>query len=283
MALEAVDDYARRTLDLASRRGARRAEGLAACLLGESLLLRGRWDEAEEHLRRAVEIYGSLGASAGESLASQRLAELAVYRGDADSADAHLQRGLELAVEGPLPEHLLSRLYATMALNALEMDDPQAACEAIEAAARAAAQFGACPPCEALLQPVAAEAYAAIGDLERARHYAAAAEQIGTWGSDAWRAMAAVAQAAVADGKAEAAHHLAAAAETYIRIDQPFPAARCHLQAGLLELEEEQMEQARTHLERALALFIQLGARRGEERARAGLARATSGTDRHPD
>jgi len=274
VALEAVDDYARRTLDLASRMGARRAEGLAACLLGESLLLRGQWDEAEEQLRRAVEIHRSLGASTGESLASQRLAELAVYRGDADAAAEHLERGLELAVDGPLPEHLLSRLYATMALNALEMDDPQAACTAIEAAASATARFGSCPPCEALLHPVAAEAYAAVGDLERARNYAAAAAETGSWGSDAWRAMAAVAQAAVAQGKGEAAQHLIEAAETFVRIDQPFQAARCHLQAGLLELDEGHTLPARTHLDQALSLFTRLGARRGEARARRGLALA---------
>jgi len=251
--------------------GARRAEGLAATLLGESLLLRGRWDEAEEHLRRAVELHQSLGASTGEALASQRLAELAVYRGDADSAGRHLERGLALAVEGPLPEHLLSRLYATMALNALEMDDPEAACEALEAAARAAAQYGACPPCEALLHPVAAEAYAAVGDLDRAQSHAAAAEQAGTWGSDAWLAMAAVARAAVAPSRGEAAQQLADAAATFARIGQPFQSARCHLQAGLLELKDDRNEQARIHLDDALALFTQLGSPRGEARARAAL------------
>jgi len=272
VALEAVDEYARRTLDIASRMGARRAEGLAACLLGESLLLRGHWNEAEEHLRRSVEIHRSLGASTGQSLASQRLAELAVYRGDADSAAQHLERGLELAIEGPLPEHLLSRLYATMALNALEMDDPTAACEAIEAAARASERFGSCPPCNALLHPVAAEAYAAIGDLDRARSYAAAAEETGNWGSDAWRAMAAVARAAIAPSKAEAVEHLVEAADTFTRIEQPFQAARCNLQAGLLELEEDRAGPGRTHLEQALSIFTHLGARRGEARARAALA-----------
>ncbi|MPZ15382.1 MAG: tetratricopeptide repeat protein, partial [Chloroflexi bacterium] len=221
MALEAVDDYARRTLDLASRMGARRAEGLAACLLGESQLLRGQWNDAEEHLRRALEVHRSLGASTGEALASQRLAELAVYRGDADSAAAHLERGLDLAVEGPLPEHLLPRIYATMALNALERDEPEAACAAIEAAELAAAHYGTCPPCEALLHPVAAEAYAAVGALERARSHAAAAAEAGSWGSDAWRAMAAVAQAAIAPSKAERANRMAEAAETFARQAAP--------------------------------------------------------------
>jgi tetratricopeptide (TPR) repeat protein len=272
VALEEVDDYARRTLDLASRMGARRAEGLAACLLGESLLLRGRWEEAEAHLRRAVETHQSLGASTGEALAHQRLAELAVYRGDSTSAAEHLAQGFDLALEGPLPEHLLARLYATLALNELEMDDPQAACQAIDAAEQAAEQYGACPPCEALLHPVAAEAFAAVGDHDRAQRHAAAAEQAGTWGSDAWRAMAAIAQAGVAPSKDEGARHAAEAAETFARIEQPFQAARCHLQAGLLYLHADQSEQARNHFDRALSLFTQLGAPRGEARVRAALA-----------
>jgi hypothetical protein len=86
--------------------------------------------------------------------------------------------------------------------------------------------------------------------------------------------MAAVAQAAVAEEELDAAHHFIQAAELFTRIDQPFQAARCYLQGGLLELHGHQTVAGREHLEQALVLFSQLGARRGQERALAGLSRA---------
>jgi len=48
-----VEDYARETLALAERNDAARAQAFAWCLLGESLLLHARWDEAAGCLERS--------------------------------------------------------------------------------------------------------------------------------------------------------------------------------------------------------------------------------------
>jgi len=274
VALETVDAYARRTLELAGRTGARRAEALACCLLGESLLLRGQWEDAQVYLERCHDLHHALGATTGEALASQRLGELAVYRGDHAAARAHLDRALDLAIDGPLAVHLMSRIYATATLDALERDDPASARQAIEAAADARARYGACPPCDALLHPVAAEAYAALGDVRRAKEHAEAAEETRSWGSDAWNAMADVAGACASGGEdGEAAELFATAAERFERIGQPYQAARCTLQAGLALVEGGDIRSGQVWLQRALDAFQRLGAATGEARARRALER----------
>jgi ATP/maltotriose-dependent transcriptional regulator MalT len=234
VALEEAEAYSRRMLETARRMGARRAQALATCLLGESLLLRGRWDDAERCLTESLELHRDVGSLMGEGVCAERLGELAVFRGEGDRAVAHLQRGLETAEEHPMAPHLTSRIYATLALNGLEHDDPEAALEAIEDAHQAISRHGPCASCDALLLPVAAETFTLLGDRERARQQAAAAEDLRGWGSEAWLVIADVTQA-FADGldPQERAVRLLAAADRYERIDQPFPAARCRLQAGV--------------------------------------------------
>ena len=72
-----ADSRVARVFDhLASRRRARRAEAFGWCLLGESLLLGGRWDEAAACLHQSGEIHAELGNSSG-ALPWQRLALVA--------------------------------------------------------------------------------------------------------------------------------------------------------------------------------------------------------------
>src|SRR5262249_37767840 len=54
-----VEDYARETLEIAERTEAVRAQAFAWCLLGESLLLHGHWDEAAGCLGRSCELHAS--------------------------------------------------------------------------------------------------------------------------------------------------------------------------------------------------------------------------------
>lgn len=269
---EGIEEYARSTLELADRMGARRAQAFAWCLLGESLLLRGHWDEADSCLKRSTELHSELGTQA--ALPWQRLAELAVCRGDAAAAEGYLRQGMTIATVSPMAPHLWGRLYATTALNALERGDPHPATRAVEAAAEAATRYGDCPTCSALLHPVAAEAYAALGDLPKAEEHARAAEQVASyWKSAAWKAMAETAQASLAlarDDRAQAVSRFLAATDLYDRAGQPFWAARCLLQAGLVR--KDQVAEARDLLERALATFHRLGAVQAEERARRNLA-----------
>lgn len=88
-----------------------------------------------------------------------------------------------------------------------------------------------------MLNPVAAEAFAALGDQESAAAHARAAEQVASmFASAAWRAMAESARGslAVAEDDPGAARGLfLSAAELYDRARQPFWVARSRLQAAM--------------------------------------------------
>lgn len=270
-----MEEYARRTLELAARMGARRAQALAWCLLGESLLLRGRWDEAEDALQHSLELHRAVGAKAGEALTWQRLGELATYRGDSDTTDECVRRGVELAAEASMASHLMRRLYATAVLNALEQGNATLAMGFLEAAAEATERYGDCPTCSALLHPVAAETYALVGDSERAEDHAQRAEQVaGYWESGAWRAMAEAATGAAIRARGQpASHRLLAAATGFDDVDQPFEAARCRFLAGVDLAQHGETEAARALFEQAQASFRRLRAARAEEQVRREMAK----------
>jgi tetratricopeptide (TPR) repeat protein len=239
------------------------------------LLLAGRWDEAQECLTQSMELHRDLGAPVGESLALQRLAELAGARGDYDHAAELLGRGLDIAGRIPfLATHMQTRIHGTRATHALDQDDVEAALRAVEATVDIAKQFGACPGCTALIHPVAAETYAALGRLDEAQERADAAWQnANQWQSGAWRALAQLAQGVVARARGEdAVEHLTTAADLFQEIDWPYAAARCcRLTAETLG-ERGQTAAARDLLQDALARFEQLGATADATRTRAALA-----------
>ena len=231
-----VEDYARRTLALAEQAQAVRAQAFAWCLLGESLLLRARWDEAAGCLERSCELHASLGPKSRAALPWQRLAELAVCRGKPEEAELHLRRAASIATVSPMAKHLWGRIHATAAFAALEERNPEAAAGSVRAAAAAAARYGDCPSCSALLNPMAAEAFAALGSRNDARAYAESAAVVaGVFDSSAWRAMAesAAGSAAKAEGEpARARAHFEAAASLYERGGQPYWVQRSLAQAA---------------------------------------------------
>ena len=174
---ESVEGYARGILDRAEDAGAVRAQAFAWCLLGESLLLQARWDESDGCLERSCDLHDSLGSRSG-ALAWQRRAELAACRGAHDEVDAYLRQASGIATVSPMASHLWGRIHATAALAAVERGDPERAVLSVQAAAAAGARYGDCPTCSALLNPVAAEAFALLGDADNARDYADAAARV---------------------------------------------------------------------------------------------------------
>jgi ATP/maltotriose-dependent transcriptional regulator MalT len=132
--------------------------------------------------------------------------------------------------------HLWGRVHATAAFAALERGDPQAAVRSVRAAAASAARYGDCPSCSALLNPMAAEAFAALGDRTSAAAYADAAMRVaGFFDSSAWRAMAesaAASVAAVEGDSARARERFEAAAALYERARQPYWAERSRAQVA---------------------------------------------------
>jgi ATP/maltotriose-dependent transcriptional regulator MalT len=160
----------------------------------------------------------------------QRRAELAVCCGQFDDADAALRQASAIATVSPMASHLWGRIFATRAFLAVERGEPDRAVAAVRSASAAAARYGDCGSCSALLNPMAAEAYASFGDIANAQVYAAAAEQVGQmFSSSAWSAMAesSAASVAVAAGDPDASDtRLKAASELYSRAGQPYWAER---------------------------------------------------------
>jgi tetratricopeptide (TPR) repeat protein len=232
---DGVEEYARRTLALAEEAGAVHAQAFAWCLLGESLLLHARWEEAAGCLERSCDLHASLGSRSG-ALPWQRLAELAVCRGTPHEADAFLRRAAGIATVSPMAKHMWGRIYATSAFAQLELGDTERAARSVRAAAEAAARYGDCPTCSALLNPVAAEVASALENREDAAAYAEAAAAVaGMFDSSAWRAMAdsAAASAARVEGDVDRARErFESAAGLYERAGQPYWVERSFAQAA---------------------------------------------------
>jgi DNA-binding SARP family transcriptional activator len=226
---DSVEGYARRILDRAEEAGAVRAQAFAWCLLGESLLLQARWDESAGCLERSSALHASLGSRSG-ALAWQRRAEVEVCRGEHERAESYLRRAAAIATVSAMASHLWGRIYATRALSALEVGEPNRAVEAVRCAAAMSARYGDCPSCSALLNPVAAEAFVALGDPDEAVPYVGSAARVGAmFASSAWQAMAesAAGSLARAQGRAdEARARFHTAADLYARAGQPYWAQR---------------------------------------------------------
>ncbi len=232
---DSVEDYARRVLALAEQTGAVRAQAFGWCLLGESLLLQARWQEAAGCLERSGELHATLGTRSG-ALPWQRLAELAVCSGAPEEADGLLRRAAAIATVSPMARHMWGRIYATAAFAELERGDPEAAARSVRAAGAASARYGDCPSCSALLNPIAAEALTLLGDRDGARPYTEAAGGVADmFESSAWGAMAASAAASVASGAGDshgARERFRAAADLYEQAGQPYWLQRSRAQAA---------------------------------------------------
>ena len=231
-----VEDYARETLALAEQNDAARAQAFAWCLLGESLLLHAHWEEAAGCLERSCELHESFDGSRSGALPWQRLAELSVSRGKPDESDAPLRRASAIATVSPMAMHMWGRIYATAAFAQLEQSDPEGAARSVRAGAAAAVRYGDCPSCSALLNPLAAEAFGALGEIDAARTYAGAATRVAAmFQSSAGSAMAESAAGSVATAEGaytEARARFEEAASLYDRIGHSYWAERSRTQAS---------------------------------------------------
>jgi DNA-binding SARP family transcriptional activator len=230
-----VGDYARQTLALAERSDAVAVQAFAWCLLGESLLLAGHWDEADACLRRSCELYTPMG-SRTVALPWLRRAELAVCTGAFEDAAVHLRWATAIATVAPSSRHAWARLHGIATLAALEQGDLDAALDAVTAAQGTASRYGDCPSCGAMLNPLAAETLARTGDLSGARAFAAiAARTAESFDSTAWQAMAFSAAAWIAHGVGDspaAREGFEAAAAAFDKAGHPYWTARARRQAA---------------------------------------------------
>jgi tetratricopeptide (TPR) repeat protein len=229
-----AEQYARRTLRRATDAGNVRVQAFAWCLLGESLLLRGYFDEAAGCLEHSAELHATLGSDSGAA-AWQRLAELAASQGRLHEVSSALRRASVIATVSPMARHLWGRIHATAAFAWLQQGEPARAAQSIRAASTSATRYGDCRSCGALLHPVAAETYALIGEPAEAQIHASAARATAdAFGGSAWSAMAesAAGSAALAVGDTSSAGtHFHAAAGYYDAIEHHFWAAHSRRQA----------------------------------------------------
>jgi tetratricopeptide (TPR) repeat protein len=232
-----AEQYARRTLRRSTDAGNVRVQAFAWCLLGESLLLRGYFDEATTCLEHSAEFHATLGSDSGAA-AWQRLAELAAIQGRLHEVSSALRRASVIATVSPMARHFWGRIHATAAFAWLQQGEPERAAQSIRAASVSVTRYGDCRSCGALLHPVAAEAYAYLGHADEARaHASAAGATADALGGSAWSAMAesAAGSAALAAGDTSTAgtYFLAAAAH-YDAIEHHFWAGHSRRQALLL-------------------------------------------------
>lgn len=182
---DSVEAYARRILDRALDTGALRAQAFAWCLLGESLLLQARWDEADACLERSCEVHASFGSRSG-ALPWRRRAELAVCRGEYGSAESHLRTASGIATVSAMALHMWGRIYATRAFAALEQGDTDGAVQAVRAAAGVASMF-ASAAWQAMADSALASALLAQGDIAAAaRSFEAATAGFHRAGESYW-------------------------------------------------------------------------------------------------
>ena len=211
-----------------------RAQAFAWCLLGESLLLQARWEEGDGCLERSCLLHESLGSRSG-ALAWQRRAELAACRGRLDEVNSYLRRASGIATVSPMASHLWGRIHATAASRRWNRMSQPGLCAPCRPPPPQQLVTATVPRASALLNPVAAEAFACLGDRDNARYYCDAAGQVaGYFSSSAWQAMAESASGSVSlleGDRAAARGHFGAAGELYARAGQPYWTERSARQA----------------------------------------------------
>ena len=223
--------FAQELREASTRIGARRGVAFAEVLLGETHLLQGHLDPAEEHLEEGLSIHRALGAPAGQALSLQRLAEVAIARERRPEARDLLVQALGLAQEIPyLARHLVQRVYGTRVRAMERAEDAAAVAREARAALRGPTQH--CFGCDITLAVPSAIALARAGDLDAAEAHLASARQSLSmmWRAGAWYAWVAEAESEIARAAGDAAGargRLAEARSLFDQLGHALDARRC--------------------------------------------------------
>jgi DNA-binding SARP family transcriptional activator len=219
--------------DAAESSGSTRAMALAALVLGETALLAGRLEDADEALRRAVDLHRKTKTESGESISLERLAELAVALGQRWKARRLLQTAGRLADGDPLGAHLLVKIRGAMVEAAADPDEAAAVAREGEDLLR---RDDVCAQCSMSFRVAAANAYSRAGDVTGARRHVDEAGRISEmWQGGPWPAAVREAEANLQlalGNELQAFADFAAAAQLYQDAGRPTDAARCRTAAG---------------------------------------------------
>lgn len=219
-----------------TRMGVAHAEAFATTLLGEAQLLMGDTEAARDILQEAARLHRRVGILCGEALSLQRLGQALAADDAYAEAEATLAGALVAARGSPVAtRHLLDRIHGTAITIA---PGAAAAMTAVDEAIRAVrGPFESCPPCSINFTIPAAIACADGMQLDRARGFLAAAQQVVAvfYPKGGWHAALDEARGHLArsDGdEAAATRFLVQAAEAFGRLGQPRDAERCRASAA---------------------------------------------------
>jgi ATP/maltotriose-dependent transcriptional regulator MalT len=241
----------------------------AACLSGE---LESAGALADEALQLAEQ-------SGNDSMMAFALAQRALVDAQAGLVDSAGAAAFESIACSERAGIHVAKLWAATALGLLRLSlgDAVGAAEVLGGPAALVEAEGLREPIRAFFLPDAIEALLALGQLERAACLTTMLEECGRRLDRPWAlALGGRCHALVAGARGDldaAAEALEGALGHHERLRQPFELGRTLLVQGQLERRRKHKRQAREALERAHALFEQLGARLWAERAQAELER----------
>ena len=236
----------------------------------------GDWDAAEALARECRELTDLGGLVGEESYACAIEALVAAHRGRVDEARAAITRGLDAAAAaGTAPAAL--ELRATLGFLELSLGRFAEAARPLDALRAAVEDTDLREPAMFRYHGDAIEVDVALGRRDAARALIEEADRDGRALDRTWlRVMAARGRALLDAAEGDPAGAAAAAARAvalHERLGQPFEEARTLLVQGGIARRARQKAAARDALERALAIFEELGAAAFAERARGELAR----------
>jgi DNA-binding CsgD family transcriptional regulator len=246
--------------------------------LGELEFRAGNFRLAERHATEGYDVALQAGQQLMVAQLSSTKALARAALGEVDGARAAADEGLALARQlGSAPPTI--RNLAALGFLDLSVGDATQAAITLSAAHESARSTGYREPAQFLFAGNLIEALAATEALEQSRGLAAELEADGarlgrTWAVVAGargRAFAAAAEGALDEASEAVGHALRGQAD----LPMPFEVARTLLAAGVIERRRKQKRAARELLERAAALFDELGASLWTDKARAELARVS--------
>ncbi len=244
--------------------------------LAATMWLSGEFEAGEREAGDALRAAALTGHEISCALALAARAATRAVRGNDGGSRADAEEALSISERIGWAPGICQARWA-QALLALSQGDAQAAATAVDPVVASVEQLGVYEWPYALFVPDAIEAFVATGDMERATRLT---DALGDWGRAHDRPWALAlsgrsrALLEAAAGNLECAHdHVERALVAHERLPMPFELARTLLLQGQLQRRRGERRAARESLERALALFEQLGAPLWAEKARAETRR----------
>jgi predicted ATPase/DNA-binding XRE family transcriptional regulator len=266
---------AERARELAEQIGERAAVACAFSHRGLAAFLSGAWDQARVDLDRAVTLAREAGPSSATAAVLSRWGVLGLAEGRWEEAARALEEAATLARRAADPRTLWAAQGA-LAERDLLQGRPQAARDRLEPLLTSSTQDDQAETGSVFLLPLMAWACLDTGAMDQAAPLLTLSIDRARDGQnqlallDALRVLGALATRQGHWDEAEAA--LAEALALSRALTCPYAEAKVLYAAGLLDSAQEQMDQARSHLEAALAICARLGERLYATQAARALA-----------